>query len=431
MATRQELEVYRRRVKLVERAFLADLTRAWKAAEDLPPEGIRDAVVDFLPALIDQYGSGVASLAAAWFEELIGEDARVPDLYSPDTWTASARWALSPLWDGEADHGRAFAHLVDSSLRHVRSFGRATLMASVEAVEGVLWARVPTGLHNCSFCLMLASRGPVYGDRKSGERRQRDGKRFHDKCDCQVVPVRGRWVADPSSPRKKRWDGEHVAGYDFEQAYRDYYLPFHKTGDQLEDTIRRRDKIIRERAKELLYRPDEQRNWGELCVDAREYAFRQASLLSKLPPGRLDVAEIEFLERFEARGERVEWLERDKTGQEKRPDFYWPRMGIKVELKSPRRDSPQAKVKPQSINAAIKSDVFEKETHKRRKENFIIDLGSRILTRDMILHLQDYNLRQVYGSKKTGATPAVIKRLWVISNDGQDFTEITLTETKQ
>ena len=71
--------------------------------------------------------------------------------------------------------------------------------------RGLGWARVLTGADNCSFCVMLASRGPVYesasaAGRVSASSRWGDAKgwvnRYHDHCDCAVVmvPASGRWA---------------------------------------------------------------------------------------------------------------------------------------------------------------------------------------------------------------------------------------------
>lgn len=89
----------------------------------------------------------------------------------------------------------------------------------------VRWARVATGAETCSWCLMLVSRGPVYRSARTAglqldhteavevSRQVDDGasledvllphmNRWHDGCDCKVVPVfdenwsgRDQWLA--------------------------------------------------------------------------------------------------------------------------------------------------------------------------------------------------------------------------------------------
>lgn len=72
------------------------------------------------------------------------------------------------------------------------------------------WARVATGAETCAFCMMLVSRGPVYGtardagatieDRDAMQLIDEDGffaqtelmTRWHPGCDCKLVPVFNR-----------------------------------------------------------------------------------------------------------------------------------------------------------------------------------------------------------------------------------------------
>lgn len=52
---------------------------------------------------------------------------------------------------------------------------------------GIAWARVPTGRETCGWCIMLASRGPVYKTAESAGGGDMLG--WHTGCDCHVVPV--------------------------------------------------------------------------------------------------------------------------------------------------------------------------------------------------------------------------------------------------
>lgn len=73
--------------------------------------------------------------------------------------------------------------------RHVEMAGREAMIRSVELDRRALaWARVLTGRDNCAFCAMLASRGAVYTSERAALYR-RDGRRYHDGCDCLVVPI--------------------------------------------------------------------------------------------------------------------------------------------------------------------------------------------------------------------------------------------------
>ena len=100
-------------------------------------------------------------------------------------------------WYGDADFARACGEFARNDA--FRS-PNETIVANVgrDKDKGARFARVPTGLETCAFCLMLASRGAVYHTRKTaGEFRH-----FHRRCDCKVVPG---FEADP--------DAEIVEGF--------------------------------------------------------------------------------------------------------------------------------------------------------------------------------------------------------------------------
>lgn len=76
--------------------------------------------------------------------------------------------------------------------------------------QPVAWARVLSGAENCGFCVMLASRGPVYSSAAEAGRGQASDRdyaaginTYHTNCDCLVVPVydyaswpgRDQWLA--------------------------------------------------------------------------------------------------------------------------------------------------------------------------------------------------------------------------------------------
>lgn len=65
------------------------------------------------------------------------------------------------------------------------------------------FARVPSGVETCDFCLMLASRGFVYWSRESAG----DNDHYHANCTCSIVPDFG---------------GAKVEGYDPDALYRQW-----------------------------------------------------------------------------------------------------------------------------------------------------------------------------------------------------------------
>lgn len=417
MATGTQVEAYRQAQAKIEAEILDDLRYHWSKIKNLAPEAIRDDLVEFIPRLIESYGSISASVAADWFEELIGESAYVPDLYAPDTWAASTRWALSPLWDGVEDHGAAFAHLVSATVRHTRHFGRTVIDSSVRRHRGVLYARVPTGVHTCEFCLVLASRGPVYGDKTSAGD---VGNKYHDDCDCLPVPMRGSWQPDMGSPRGVSWDGETVAGFDFERMYDEHYRPHWRENDSIKDVVARMRK---ERAAHaaVIGAQKGKLDWFDDGDHSREWAYRQAALVSNTNGEKLYAREIRFAERFEDLGERFVWINRPKNKDGKlltSNDFVWVGHDGEYELKMPGAD---AKKMRNIIRKAAKIRFDDKQV----KERFIIDLEDAKFTEKLRYEAQRYNVR-MRRDQKPGSPSALIKELWVMSENGTKFEQVAL-----
>ncbi|WP_047260351.1 VG15 protein [Corynebacterium uterequi] len=90
---------------------------------------------------------------------------------------------------------RIGAELARRVTRHIVQAGRQAVASTIHNGSArhpktakpvrVGYARVLSGRENCALCTMLASRGPVYRDDTVVKRR--DGRRYHDGCDC--VPV--------------------------------------------------------------------------------------------------------------------------------------------------------------------------------------------------------------------------------------------------
>lgn len=183
-------------------------------------------LLEFFPDLVVTYGDTAAVLGADWYDMLRDvppSAAAFRAVTTPPASTeqaqGSVRWAVGPLWEDAPD--TALANLVGATQRLVLQPGRDTIWDSAGADPvrtGV--ARVPAGTTTCRFCVMLASRGPVYQSQVSAEavvgrgsnrtgydangrrlaggigggvkaRGPQDlGKKFHDACDCVSVVIR-------------------------------------------------------------------------------------------------------------------------------------------------------------------------------------------------------------------------------------------------
>ncbi|MCI6583463.1 MAG: hypothetical protein MSC45_00135 [Mobiluncus sp.] len=239
MANPLQIRAFQEAEKMIEEALIRDLERIWTVIKDRPPVEASDMLQNGVIPLINKYGLMAAAVAADWYEELTGETAFLPDTYNEESWMASTRWALTPMFSkdaGETEKRAALKRLTASAVRHTRQYYRNTVDESVRRSSGtVRYARRVTGATSCDFCLMLASRGPVYGTAADAGG---PSNRYHDDCDCIPVPVRGKWVMD-NSERGEHWEGQDP-GYDFERLYSEEYKPFHRTGDGIRDTIARK-----------------------------------------------------------------------------------------------------------------------------------------------------------------------------------------------
>lgn len=99
-----------------------------------------------------------------------------------------------------------------------RSAGNSMFRNGANDTHHPKFARVPQGSETCDFCLMLASRGFVYGSKMSAGGVKLD--HYHSGCFCRVVAG---------------WDGDDVEGYDTDEIY-----------DRWQDAI---DAKARERAE--------------------------------------------------------------------------------------------------------------------------------------------------------------------------------------
>ncbi|MDK8601797.1 hypothetical protein QP858_04880 [Trueperella bernardiae] len=106
-----------------------------------------------------------------------------------------------------------------------------------------------------------------------------------------------------------------------------------------------------------------------------EWEPRRRALGTDLQGERIAPHEVEFLERFEARGHRARWIPRDGQHFKSTNDFVWLDNGNEVcELKC-------TTAKYSSIKANIQSSVVKaRENHGVVKDFFVVDLGTRALT---------------------------------------------------
>ena len=144
---------------LSERA--RDALRAVLAGVD--GDGVRDALLESLPAIGERFGFAAAALAAEWYES-VREEAGVPGRFDV---------VLADLPSSQRYESLAVSAVADPAARG--------------------WGRFAHG-ETCDFCLMLTSRGDVYTDRTAVFA-------SHDWCDCGAGPI---WKGDTAIESRYR-----------------------------------------------------------------------------------------------------------------------------------------------------------------------------------------------------------------------------------
>lgn len=194
MIPRVEFDAYNRAVAAISRrasssveAGVLDWARAHPGASVAE---LRDAAKEVMDGAVQVYDASAASLAADWYDaRAAGHGYKLPSAvtavtYGPETVDAVARYQAHRLAAGDvAGFARACGEFAADDA--MRSLNRTVLAnAARDGGRGVRFARVPTGAETCPFCLLLASRGAVYGSRRTAG----EFSHFHRGCDCKVVP---------------------------------------------------------------------------------------------------------------------------------------------------------------------------------------------------------------------------------------------------
>lgn len=193
----------RRLVKLAQReiaGFFAtlDLSR---------PESVRDALLEIVPLLVQEYGEIAATAAAEWYEAVR------PGVFTAQLAAGASEAAVKGSVRNFAgglfgeNPSQVLSSLNGAIQRHILYASRATIArnAQIDPMRP-RFARVPVGAKTCAWCSILASRGFVYWSKESAGIVT---GHYHDDCDCTIVASFDR--------------GEvHIAGYDPDRLYDQY-----------------------------------------------------------------------------------------------------------------------------------------------------------------------------------------------------------------
>ncbi len=306
----------------------------------------------------------------------------------------------------EAASAQALKAVKAAMEKRVLDADRQTVIRSAAADPSAKgWRRIASP-GACKFCKMLAGRGEVYDARSV---------RFaaHDNCRCQAVPA---WGGQPVSvhqyiaSKAKITKQERQQLKDYLDALDDGGAPKGAEPEPSRAT-RTEEPLPPQSRRSSRHKEDEEERWRRQQalssdmsdLDARDGLDREV----------LESHELDFIERFEARGERVQWIRRDRAGGKPTNDFTWTTNGGQAcELKSTtdKYSTISKRIRTAAVNAA-KQGV--------NKDVFIIDLGTRRLPDKLRHQLGRYNVNSGRGR---------IRALYVMHDDGAAFEEIRLSE---
>lgn len=190
MVERDSLERFRLANRTLSESVRAALESFFRSLDLSKPDVARDALLEFLPALTEQYGAVAATMAADWYEELRGASGAAGRFQAvtarsvpTEAVEAKVRYLSGHLWTPEP--ATMLGGLLTAADKYVKQPGRDTIAHNAKR-EGVRFARVPTGAKTCSWCLTLASRDAVYLSKKSAGG---DGHKYHGACDCVATRI--------------------------------------------------------------------------------------------------------------------------------------------------------------------------------------------------------------------------------------------------
>lgn len=190
MVAQSDLEEFRAATASLSSLVRAEVQDLFNSLDLSRPEAARDALLEFIPVLTEEYGLAAAGLAAEWYEELRAASgakgtfrATMAPAVEAAVVGAQVRFHAGHLWTPTPQ--AALSTLLTSVDKFVKQPARDTMRSNARR-EGVRYARVPKGSKTCAFCLTLASRDAVYTSKKSAGG---DGNDFHGDCNCVVMRI--------------------------------------------------------------------------------------------------------------------------------------------------------------------------------------------------------------------------------------------------
>lgn len=182
---------------------------------ELNPAQLDGTVMDWLPLQVllgEAFHRDSANLAAAYLSEYRAAEAGRAGAAMPiirptfDAATATdkasllvpmAKTATAGGLTAKAAVDKVFWTLVNEWRTGTMAGGRDLVDASTLAnQDSIGWRRVTDG-NPCTWCAMLATRGPAYQSAETAG----EGRFYHDRCGCTAEEVFGEWVPTAEEQR--------------------------------------------------------------------------------------------------------------------------------------------------------------------------------------------------------------------------------------
>lgn len=178
-----------------------DLWQVWEGTRDV--DAVRDAATRLGTVYAEQYHNANASVANSLWEQIFKNDtgkrmealvAQSDNIGDRVARTASRVFTVPEDMDIDDEWVVDSIRKADDRFaRYAHEGARLSMIFNTErayerGAKKARWARVPVGATTCAFCVLLASHGFYYLSEQSALYKE-NGDKFHDCCDCEVVPA--------------------------------------------------------------------------------------------------------------------------------------------------------------------------------------------------------------------------------------------------
>lgn len=194
--------------KVINAASADAQSRLVKALEVVSVDDIaaaRDEIIAIMDTILSPYTDNVAAIAAEFYDGLRawagvsdGFIAEAESNRNQEATDGAVRAFMQTQVDGKPFSvlQTLLAERVDYEIK--RAANECVAYNCKRDPKKPKWARVPSGIDTCDFCIMLASRGFAYQSEETASH-------AHANCDCRIVPSWSR--------------GTKVQGYDPDALY--------------------------------------------------------------------------------------------------------------------------------------------------------------------------------------------------------------------